>query len=48
MSKSDFLENKVLDHVLGGPDYARPATVYVAHTISDFLQVAYRAAEEKA
>jgi|SRR5205085_6459873 len=24
------------------------ATVYVAHTISDFLQVAYRAAEEKA
>lgn len=30
MSKSDYLENKVLDHVLGGGDYTRPATVYVA------------------
>lgn len=29
-SKSDYLENKVLDHVLGGPDYTRPATVYAA------------------
>ena len=29
-SKSDYLENKVLDHVLGGVDYVRPATVYVA------------------
>jgi len=29
-SKSDYLENKVLDHVLGGGDYTRPATVYVA------------------
>lgn len=28
--KSDYLENKVLDHVFGGGDYARPATVYVA------------------
>jgi hypothetical protein len=28
--KSDYLENKLLDHVLGGPDYVRPATVYVA------------------
>lgn len=28
--KSDYLENKVLDHILGGPDYARPATVYIA------------------
>jgi hypothetical protein len=27
---SDYLENKVNDHVLGGPDYTRPATVYVA------------------
>lgn len=27
---SDYLENKLLDHVLGGPDYTRPATVYVA------------------
>ena len=29
-SKSNYLENKVLDHVLGGGDYSRPATVYVA------------------
>jgi hypothetical protein len=29
MSKSDFLENKTLDHILGGPDYVRPATVYL-------------------
>lgn len=29
-SKSDYLENKLLDHVLGGPDYTRPATVYIA------------------
>lgn len=29
-SKSDYLENKVLDHVLGGSDYTRPATVYLA------------------
>lgn len=27
-SKSNYLENKVLDHVLGGGDYTRPATVY--------------------
>jgi hypothetical protein len=29
-SKSDFLESKLLDHVLGGGDYVRPATVYIA------------------
>lgn len=29
-SKSDYLENEILDHVLGGGDYTRPATVYVA------------------
>lgn len=28
--KSDYLENKILDHMLGGPDYVRPATVYLA------------------
>jgi hypothetical protein len=28
-TKSDYLENKMLDHVLGGPDYTRPATVYM-------------------
>lgn len=29
-SKGDYLEQKILDHVLGGPDLTRPATVYVA------------------
>ena len=28
--KSDYLEAKILDHVLGGPDFVRPATVYLA------------------
>lgn len=28
--KSDYLENKVLDHVFGGSDYTRPTTVYLA------------------
>lgn len=30
MSASDYLELELLDHVLGGADFARPATVYVA------------------
>lgn len=29
-SKSDYLEDAILDHVLGGGDYTRPATVYIA------------------
>lgn len=29
-SKSNYLEEKMLDHVLGGPNYTRPGTVYVA------------------
>jgi hypothetical protein len=29
-SKSDFLENELLDHVLGNAAYSAPATVYVA------------------
>lgn len=28
--KSDYLENKVLDEVLGKTDYVAPATVYIA------------------
>ena len=28
--KSDYLEAKVLDHILGGPAYTAPATVYFA------------------
>lgn len=30
MSKSNYLSKEVLDHVLGGADYSRPATVYLA------------------
>jgi hypothetical protein len=29
-SKSNYLENGVLNHVLGGPDFARPASVFIA------------------
>jgi hypothetical protein len=29
-SKSNYLENALLDHVFGGGDYARPATLYIA------------------
>jgi len=29
-SFTDYLENKLLDHVFGGGDYSRPATVYIA------------------
>lgn len=29
-SKSNYLENKYLDHVYGGPDFTRPATLYLA------------------
>jgi hypothetical protein len=29
-SKSDFLENELLDHVLGNASYSAPATVYLA------------------
>lgn len=27
--KSTYLSNAILDHHLGGPDYTRPATVYI-------------------
>ena len=29
-SKSNYLENAILDHILGGGDFVRPANVYVA------------------
>lgn len=29
-SFADYLENELLDHVFGGGDYTRPATVYIA------------------
>ena len=30
MSASDYLEDAVLDHIFGGPNYIRPATLYIA------------------
>lgn len=30
MAQSDYLKNKLLDHVYGGSDFTRPATVYFA------------------
>lgn len=30
MSFSTYAENAVLNHLLGGPDYSRPGTVYLA------------------
>lgn len=30
MSDSNYLENELLDHVLGGGDFTRPGTIYVA------------------
>lgn len=33
MSASNYLENRILDHIFGGGDFTRPATVYVSlHT----------------
>lgn len=30
MNFTDFLENELLDHVFGGADYVRPATLFLA------------------
>ena len=35
MSASNDLENKILDHILGGGDYTRLSTVYVALYTAD-------------
>lgn len=35
MSKSDYLESAIIKHVLGGPDYTRAATVYIALSTAD-------------
>lgn len=34
MSFTDYLENELLDHVLGGADFPRPATVYIGLSTS--------------
>lgn len=34
-SFSDYLENEILDHVFGGADYTRPATLYIALSTAD-------------
>ena len=35
MSKSDYLENKLLDHIFGATVYTPPATLYIALYTSD-------------
>lgn len=30
MAHSDYLQNQLLNHVYGGPDFVRPATIYFA------------------
>lgn len=35
-SKSNYLENEVLNHVLGGPDFPRPGTIYLALSTSAY------------
>lgn len=39
-SKSDYLENKILDHTLGGPDFTRPGTVYIALSTAAYSDAA--------
>lgn len=34
-SFSDYAEDKILDHVFGGGNYSRPATLYVALSTAD-------------
>lgn len=35
MSKSNYLENAILDHIYGGPTLNRPATLYIALSTAD-------------
>lgn len=37
MSAGDFLEDEMMNHILGGPDYTRPATVFLALSLVDPL-----------
>lgn len=39
-SKSDYLENKALDTVLGGPQYTLPSTVYIALSTAAYSDAA--------
>jgi hypothetical protein len=34
-SFTNYLENELLDHVFGGTDYSRPATLYIGLSTSD-------------
>lgn len=43
-SKSNYLENKLLDGVLGGPTFTPPATVYVALSTAAYSEAATGAA----
>lgn len=48
MSKSDYLENKILDHVLKNTAYTPPATVYLALYTGDPLDDGVSATEVNA
>lgn len=39
-SKSDYLENKILDHMLGGPDYVKPDPIYLALSTAAYSDAA--------
>lgn len=39
-SKSNYLENRILDAVLGGPTFSLPATVYVALSTAAYSEAA--------
>lgn len=39
-SKSDFLENQILNHVLGGPNFVRPETIYLALSTAAYSDAA--------
>ena len=39
-SKSNYLENRILDHVLGGSDFSRPGTIYLALSTSAYTDSA--------
>lgn len=45
MSFSGYLEAELLDHVFGGADYSRPATLYIAASTADPLDDASGLAE---
>jgi hypothetical protein len=44
---SDYLANKILDHLLGGPDYVRPATIHIGVHLATTLQTGAAAGQNQ-